>query len=192
MKLYIEDGEIYLDYSDVDFEDRMAGDHDYRYFTHEYTSCGWERTLKPRVKHACIREKTYRGELGDMMLSKFYANEIYHSSSYFNSIEIVNESEFKALISKLEEECERLALIEQEKKRKEEAEKHWNSLRKNGCGSCKNKRRDGDDFVCAASGDYLPEENCPGNRCGVYMLFNYQPFPTDNCPFNINKTEEAI
>lgn len=66
-------------------------------------------------------------------------------------------------------------------------EERWARLCKNGCGGCKNKVKQADDYVCCACGEILPERNVAGYVGGVYRLFNYKPFPADNCPFNINK-----
>lgn len=69
-------------------------------------------------------------------------------------------------------------------------EERWARLCKNGCGGCKNNIKQADDYICSASGEILPERNVAGYVGGVYMLFNYKPFPADNCPFNINKRKE--
>lgn len=68
----------------------------------------------------------------------------------------------------------------------------WQRLCKNGCGTCKSLRRWNDDHFCAASGDLLEEKNRPGIVNGLYHIVNFEPFPSENCPFNINKTREVI
>lgn len=73
-------------------------------------------------------------------------------------------------------------------RRNEESRKrqHWELLCKYGCGSCKKLRMDGDDHRCAASGDLLEDKNVPKYIGTVHYLFNYEAFPSDNCPFKVN------
>lgn len=68
----------------------------------------------------------------------------------------------------------------------------WQRLCKNGCGSCKNLRRWNDDHFCAASGDLLEEKNCPAIVNGIYHVVNFAAFPSESCPFNIDKTKGVI
>ncbi|MDE6504844.1 MAG: hypothetical protein K2L42_03140 [Clostridia bacterium] len=68
-------------------------------------------------------------------------------------------------------------------------EERWARLCEKGCGGCKNKIRQEEDYLCAACGEILPERNMSGYAGGIYRLFNYKPFPTDNCPFKFNKTK---
>ncbi len=74
-------------------------------------------------------------------------------------------------------------------KEAQEREEKWSRLCAGGCGFCSYKRRVEDDFKCIATGDYLQEKNVPGNIRGVYVLFNYEAFPSENCPYKINKKQ---
>ena len=88
------------------------------------------------------------------------------------------------------------AMLEPERKRERaeieaEAKKQyqlwkWEFLCKHGCGDCKYKRIDGDDFCCVASGDLLDDKQVPKVINGIHYLFNYEAFPSDNCPFKVN------
>lgn len=60
---------------------------------------------------------------------------------------------------------------------------------KYGCKGCRYLKRWNDDHVCTATGDILSEKNVPGYDGFVYQLFNYVPFPNENCIFNKNKKE---
>lgn len=68
----------------------------------------------------------------------------------------------------------------------------WEKLCKSGCGSCKNLCRLNDDFFCAASGDLLEEKNRPAIVNGIYHVVNFAAFPSESCPFNIDKTKGVI
>ena len=68
----------------------------------------------------------------------------------------------------------------------------WQKLCKDGCGSCKNLRRWNDDYFCAASSDLLEEKNCPAIVNGIYHVVNFAAFPSESCPFNIDKTKGVI
>lgn len=85
----------------------------------------------------------------------------------------------------------RAALEEQrlrEVKEREEREKRelWQRKCEHGCGICKYRRRVMDDHYCAASGDLLNDKNVPKCYNGVHYMFNYEPFPSENCVYKIN------
>lgn len=90
-------------------------------------------------------------------------------------------SERKSAIEKGLEEQRR---IEAETKQREE---RWERLQKQGCKGCTNCYPTGfdDDWKCSATGGRLEVKNSPGLIGSTYALFNYKPFPTDNCPYKI-------
>lgn len=134
---------------------------------------GWLRgRLKMKEPTACIDENDY-------VITKWMWLGWVIESAEEHGIEIDNAVR------------EQLAALERKFKKTEQSVKEspreptkWEKLCKDGCGSCGHKRRCGDDFICAASGDILPEENKPEYYNGVYYLFNYVPYPSENCIYN--------
>lgn len=97
----------------------------------------------------------------------------------------------KALNEKLEAYWAPIRAAEQEQRAKEreekEAQERWVRLSLKGCTGCTDCRPTyEDEWKCAASGDDLEVKNCPGYDGVIHYLFNYKPFPTDNCPFKVN------
>ncbi len=92
----------------------------------------------------------------------------------------------KALRQALDELKEPTRLELQRLKETEACKERWKQLCEKGCGNCQFKRRCGDDRHCAVSGDLLEEKYEPKYINGVHYLFNYEAYPTDNCPFKTN------
>ena len=67
----------------------------------------------------------------------------------------------------------------------------WARLCANGCGKCQNLVYDIDLPICKPTGEILEEKNVQKYIGGVLHLFNLEPFPSENCPFNINKKQGA-
>lgn len=83
-------------------------------------------------------------------------------------------------------------IIESERRRgiaeREEREKRelWQRKCEHGCGTCKYRLRVMDDHYCSASGDLLHDKNVPKYHNGIYYMFNYEPFPSENCKYKID------
>ena len=67
----------------------------------------------------------------------------------------------------------------------------WERLCKSGCGKCQNLAYDIDLPICKQTGLILEEKNVGKYIGGVLHLFNLEPFPSEECPFNINKKQGA-
>lgn len=67
----------------------------------------------------------------------------------------------------------------------------WERLCKSGCGKCRNLAYDIDLPICKQTGLILEEKNVGKYIGGVLHLFNLEPFPSEECPFNINKKQGA-
>ncbi len=189
MKLYIEDGEVLFDYSDVDFEARGLDETEYIRFKRE-TRCEWTKTLRERVVRMKYTTSPLYSDYDKAYERKELVSNCYYTALRHDYIEI--SKDFKAYMQELDERYEALRGIEIEKENLRKAEEQWQLLCEHGCGRCKNKQRWGDDFMCAATSDFLPEVNVPKNIGKVHYLFNYEAFPTDNCPFNIKKIKEEF
>lgn len=68
--------------------------------------------------------------------------------------------------------------------------KRWERLCANGCGECRYLTYDLDLTICKKTGTILEEKNIQKYIGGVLRLFNFEPFPSKECPFNINKNKE--
>lgn len=66
----------------------------------------------------------------------------------------------------------------------------WARLCKNGCGKCGNLAYDIDMPICKQTGHHLEEKNVPQTKGGMHYCFRLEPFPSEGCPFNINKNKE--
>ena len=100
--------------------------------------------------------------------------------------EVAVYGRLKALRQALDKLNELARLELQRQKDAEESRAFWQKLCEKGCGDCKHKKRCGDDQRCAISGDLLEEKHEPKYINGVHYLFNYEAYPTDNCPFKTN------
>lgn len=67
----------------------------------------------------------------------------------------------------------------------------WEQLCKSGCSRCQNLAYDIDLPICKQTGQILEEKNVRKYIGGVLHLFNLEPFPSEECPFNINKKQGA-
>lgn len=96
----------------------------------------------------------------------------------------------EAVIKRFEEMQKAFAEFEAERQAKREAverEERWNRVCKHGCGTCNNLGYYTDIPICKVTGEQLREENRPAYDGVVHKMFNYLPFPSDNCPYNPNK-----
>lgn len=185
MKLYAENGQVYFDYTDVDTKAEAKRTYDYRRFMRE-TSC-WNETDTPQIVSLAYKPYSWSTPYGNIQQFKSLLSFCEVHAKY-NSVEI--EESFKELLKSTEKQCKELRAIEEKKEEQLKAEAKWQNLCKYGCDRCEHKRRCGDDYFCNASGDMLPEKNVPGPGGRVFQLFNYTAFPTENCPYNINKNKE--
>ncbi len=74
-----------------------------------------------------------------------------------------------------------------QQQREEEARQKWERLCKNGCGKCINLAYDVDIPICRQTGQKLEERNVPQVIRRIHYCFKPEPFPSERCPFNINK-----
>lgn len=199
MKLYEEDGYIYLDYTDVDPEARLnIAANEYKNFIlecrYEY-GIEWDVTLKSKVKQYNTRIDRKLNDCGAMGGLSWLLKQMQYFVKYGHGVIEVDES-FNEFQRKVDERYKELYRAETERRQAEAAQRmrseYWKRLCKNGCGKCENLRCIGDDdYECGVTGDSLEVRNMPEYRGKVYQLFNYIPFPTDDCPFNTNKTKET-
>lgn len=118
---------------------------------------------------------------------------ILNADTYRIPIDVAVRKEFAERLDFLESilKVEEERLVRENEKRKQLS--LWEDKCKNGCGDCKYRRRGYDDNFCVAGGkrELITEErNVPKYINGVHYMFNYEPFPLENCPFKINKREE--
>ena len=189
MKLYIKDDEVLFDYSDVDTQAKLdKGAIVYRHFIRE-SGCEWESTLRPKLKRMVFEHCSSNEPYIDASRRSLLAHRAYYTAVWLSIIEISDD--FKPFLDRLDARCEEFQreMIAKEKER--ERKRHWQWVCNHGCGQCSNLRRWNDDYVCMASRDFLPEKNVPGNAYGQHLLFNYVPFPTENCPLNTDKKERV-
>lgn len=195
MKLYLQDDEIIFDYSDVDFKNKDNKTYQqYFDFTHKLHS-ELEFTLRKQVKRLVYDKLSWFTEY-DNLLSKISAiADCCYAAQYCSLIEISDD--IKPYLDQLREQCEEMKeaklLKEQRERAEAEAKALWKDRCRNGCLKCKNCRKWEDDFVCAATGAWLEEKLYTG-YIGITHVSNMPvPFPTDNCPLNINNLkEEAV
>ncbi|MDE6442364.1 MAG: hypothetical protein K2L12_06415 [Clostridia bacterium] len=86
----------------------------------------------------------------------------------------------------------RVAEIKARRAAEQECRKQWERLCKSGCGRCSDLAYDIDLPVCKKTGEVLEEKNFQKYIGGVLHLFNLEPFPSENCPFNIIEKQGAI
>lgn len=201
MKVYVdEDNDVFFDFQDVNFEAGQAKFTDkkfnreswekvkeYRDFLRE-CRCVWGRTFKPQVKRLY-----YQADKWDGLYSQAYGflKVIEHIAATIHNLNYIELGVgFKEFVEEIRQRVEKLYQIERAKELENQRKQRWKSACKNGCGSCQNKCRSNDDYYCRATGEQLPEKNVPRIFNGAYWLFNYIPFPTENCPFNIEKDKE--
>lgn len=201
MKLYInEENEVLLNYSDVDFKagtkkfteedfDREQYDicRNYEEFIRE-SNCEWISTLKPKVKQMKTNVYEWDSPYGKTYKLLRELEQLYNMARQSDYIEI--GAGFKKYIEEIRQRTEKLYRIEREKEAERKRQETWMQVCKSGCGICVNKCRSGDDYICRATGELLSEKNMPANAGRVYKLFNFTPFPTENCPLNVEKQKE--
>ena len=189
MELYADEGEVLLNYSDIDSNvplDKAAME--YREFTTEF---GGERTFKPKVKKflriSLSDLKDYRQAASLLAYLGRMESVVKYGRGY---IEIAKS--FKDLQNDLKNRTREIYESEKSRELNKIKTEYWRSLCRHGCKGCSELRCLGDDdYECGATGDSLEVRNMPEYRGKVYQLFNYVPLPTDDCPFNINKTKET-
>lgn len=184
MKLYIENGEVIFDFSDVkDAEDEK--DSVRKKFLRD-TSCNWIYTNKWNVMRMDYEPQSWVTEYGnERQLEHFLSSCIYEAKN-LGYIEVSPTVE--KLLQKTAVRCKELYDAELAKEKERERHAEWELLCKSGCSGCKNLCRCGDDYFCVSSKEMLPKKNVPGVSRGRYVLFDYKPFPTDSCPFNVNQS----
>lgn len=74
--------------------------------------------------------------------------------------------------------------------RKRQAE--WETRRRFGCGHCKSLCYRIDAPVCKETGELLTEKNEPCYADGTYYLFHFVPYPSEMCPYNLQKSEVPV
>lgn len=196
MKLYEEDGYIYLDYTDVDPALQLnAAAMEYRDFMSECRhelGVEWDRTLKPKVKQINMHYDRIRGDCTATGTLRWRLSRMQAFAKYGRWYLDIDES-FKEFKRKVDERFVELWEAENVRAAERKRGEEWKRLQKLGCGRCSECRCVGDDdYECGATGENLEIRNVPEYRGKVYQLFNYVPFPSENCPYNINKTKEVI
>ena len=186
MKLYIEKGNVMFDFSGVDMIAPLNKERDaYENFL-RYTQCEWENTELPNMKRMKYDFCDWKSAYGNTTtLRSLIGNCISVAES--NGIEV--KDSVKKYAADMEAKCIKLRKAEEAKAEALAAKDKWERLCKTGCGRCENKKRCGDDFKCVVSGDYLEEMNVPRYDYGTYYPFNLEAFPSENCPYNINKKQ---
>lgn len=80
--------------------------------------------------------------------------------------------------------------VKEEMRKQKQAQQKWQFLKKHGCGQCPYRCRDGDDQVCALSGDLLIEKQEATFDNGIFYPFYVNAYPTENCKYNDKKVKE--
>lgn len=110
-----------------------------------------------------------------LIYAKVYGIEVDVTVEEFNTVLQVKSSEIKAR-ERAEEEYQK-------------AQEIWQNKCCNGCGKCKELAYNIDLPICKQTGEILKEKNVQKHIGGVLRLFNFEPFPSENCPFNISKKQ---
>lgn len=89
------------------------------------------------------------------------------------------------------EEAEEKRYLEEERRKKQ---RHWEELKKNGCGRCEHCRATGfeDEYICEAANCELEVENRSvyDYKRQINYLFVLTPMPTKECPYNTERRVE--
>ena len=190
MKLYVQDGEIFFDYTDVDINARLNdAESQSRHFLYE-TNCGWVETKRKQLVKMYFEPYSWATEYGNARSYENLLKNCYYTAKKFPLIEIAPE--VSELLVSAAKHCYELHKIEEVKEQQRRANEKWQELCKYGCSNCHNKVRKGDDYFCGATGELLPEKNQPKDFGRVHYPFNNEAFPTENCPYNLNKNKEAV
>ncbi len=92
---------------------------------------------------------------------------------------------------RLSEEVNEIKARRKQAEERELAYRNWERLCKNGCGKCRYLTYFIDEPKCKKTGATLAERNVQDyDENGVLRLFNFKPFPSDECPFNIKNNKE--
>lgn len=98
------------------------------------------------------------------------------------------DSEVYKLRDWINQQYEDLKAQDEQDKTQEQKQKEWKRLCDKGCNKCEKLKQIGEDsFFCGETGEELEMKNKPfydfKNR--IHYLFNYEPFPSENCPRKI-------
>lgn len=182
MKLYVQHGQVFFDYTDL--EDVNAGlDRkaiDYRRFMRETDYC-LSATETPNVASLAYTPWTGATEYGNACELRRLLG-LLEVRAKCNNIEVDNS--FTALYNATVNRCAELRAIEVEKEQKQQEQAKWQSLCKYGCGNCENLKYACDLPICKCTGKPLEEKNKPEYKFGALQLFNLVPFPSGDCPFS--------
>lgn len=190
MKLYTENKELYFDYSEVNMSAPLdRAESQCRHYLME-TNCEWLETNKPQIVKMEFTPSEWRTEYGNARHYESLLKDCFYKAKAFPLIEITPEVE--ELLIKTAKRSQELYEAEVKKEQEFKRKAEWERKCENGCGSCPNKKRCGDDYFCAVSGDILPEKSTPQSYGKIVYLFNNEAFPTENCTYNVNKMQEAI
>ncbi len=194
MKLYVRNGEVYFDYSEISMSTRVDSP-DYLKalqadrFIRE-TVCGWDYTETEQVIKMSFTPYEWTTEYDNARRFESLLKDCFYKAKAYSLIEIAQEVE--ELLVQTAKHCRELYEAEVEKEQAAKRKAEWERKCTYGCGSCEQKIRIGDDKACVATGDILPEKNVPKSYGKTAYLFNNEAFPTENCPYNVNKMKEAI
>lgn len=112
--------------------------------------------------------------------AKFYGVEV-------DEAVVKRKEEISAIVPVLQQRYNEQIAQEQEQKSRE---RHWQFLKTHGCKTCKELRYDTDMPWCKALHEKLKEKNRPDyDNELVYHFINYEPFPSENCPYKVEQSE---
>lgn len=194
MKLYVKDSEVYFDYSEISMSTRVDSP-DYlkavqaSRFMRE-TNCGWDYTETEQVIKMSFTPYEWATEYGNTRQFESLLKDCFYKAKTCSLIEITLEVE--KLLVRTAKRCRDLYEAEVEKEQALKRKAEWERKCENGCGSCEHKMRIGDDYFCGAIDELLHEKNISANYGKMHYPFIIEAFPTDSCPYNVNKIKEAI
>ena len=189
MKLYLDNGVVSFDYTDVNTKAELnQKTFQYQRFMRE-TNCGWEPTDNFQIVRMYYEPYEWASEYGKVKQFESLLRNCYCVAKTYSLIEITPD--VKALVQATVMRCKELYEFKKAKEEKQKLENRWKDLCEYGCGFCSKKQRWADDYICGASGDLLEEKNVPAPRGKMLQLFDYTAFPSENCPFNVNKNKES-
>lgn len=99
------------------------------------------------------------------------------------------DSEVHAFYSELQAKVAAIKARERAEEENRKAQEKWQYLCRDGCGGCKQLTYDIDLPICKETGEILKDKPVPKDIGGVRYLFNMEAFPSEDCPFNINKKQ---
>lgn len=189
MRLYVKDKRIILDYSDLKWKKNPYNSMPIPNKAMSFkvkSGYYWDRDEENKSMYL---DFTYEDIDGNYEIAKSWTRALACAKLAAEELGIDVAKEYERVKSQAYENERRLYALREEACAKNKAILRWGLLCENGCGGCPKKYRCGDDQFCLASGDLLPETAVPGFKNSVYQLFNYEAFPTENCPYNVNKNQ---